>query len=415
MIEYKEFFLDNGLQVILHSDTTTPLAAVNLLYRVGSRDEDPEKTGFAHLFEHLMFGGSVNIPVYDEPLQKAGGENNAFTNNDFTDYYITIPSQNIETAFWLESDRMLDLAFSQKSLEVQRKVVTEEFGQRYLNQPYGDIWLLLRPLAYQVHPYRWPTIGMDVSHIAGAKMEDVEAFYRRYYRPSNAILTIAGDFDEARVRVLSERWFGQISKGPALPNVYPSEPVQGQRRFLEVEREVPADMIIKAYQMVPRMHPGFHATDLLSDVLSNGRSSRLFRRLVMDNRSFSEVDAFITGDMDAGLFVLTGKPSEGISLASAEAILDEQIDEIMHSGPEEHELEKVKNKAEAAWEFSNVSILNRAMQLSVAAMMGDTSLVNSETDRIRAVSADDIRNVAAEMFRSENASVIYYRSKNHSS
>ena len=310
---------------------------------------------------------------------------------------------------------MLDLAFSQKSLEVQRKVVTEEFGQRYLNQPYGDIWLLLRPLAYQVHPYRWPTIGMDVSHIAGAKMEDVEAFYRRYYRPSNAILTIAGDFDEARVRVLSERWFGQISKGPAHPNVYPVEPVQGQRRFLEVEREVPADMIIKAYHMVPRIHPWYHAADLLSDVLSNGRSSRLFRRLVMENRSFSEVDAFITGDMDAGLFVLTGKPSEGISLVSAEAILDEQIDEIMHSGPEEHELEKVKNKAEAAWEFSNVSILNRAMQLSVAAMMGDTSLVNSETDRIRAVSADDIRNVASEMLRSENASVIYYRSKNHSS
>ena len=291
MIEFDKFVLDNGLRVLVHKDASTPIVAMNIIYDVGARDEDPELTGFAHLFEHLMFGGSKNIPRYDEVLEKVGAENNAFTNNDFTNYYLTIPKENLETAFWLESDRMLELAFSPKSLDVQRNVVIEEYKQRYLNQPYGDVWLILRPLVYRHHPYQWATIGKDIKHIENARMEDVKDFYRRFYNPSNAILTLAGDVDLQEIRKLSEKWFGPIPKGKTAKRQLPVEPPQTEPRFLEVEKDVPVNALFKIYRMCSRKDEEYYATDLLSDILSNGKSSRLNQELHKKRGLFSSVSA----------------------------------------------------------------------------------------------------------------------------
>ncbi|MBE9491597.1 MAG: insulinase family protein, partial [Bacteroidetes bacterium] len=260
MIDFDKFELNNGLKVIVHQDTSTPIVAMNILYDVGARDEDPDKTGFAHLFEHLMFGGSENIPKYDVPLENAGGENNAFTNNDITNYYLTIPKQNMELAFWLESDRMLQLAFSEKSLEVQRNVVIEEFKQSYLNQPYGDIWLLLRPLAYKLHPYQWTTIGKDISHIENATRKDVKAFYRKFYNPNNAILTVAGDIEMKEIEKLAQKWFGSIESFPKHERNLPLEPKQLEQRHLRVKRNVPFDSIYKAYHMCKRTDEDYYTT-----------------------------------------------------------------------------------------------------------------------------------------------------------
>lgn len=412
MIDYSKFELNNGLKVIVSTDTSTPMVAVNVLYNVGARDEHPDKTGFAHLFEHLMFGGSVNIPSYDEPLQKAGGENNAFTSNDFTNYYISIPRQNIETAFWLESDRMLDLAFSEKCLEVQRNVVIEEFKQRYLNQPYGDIWMLLRPLAYKVHPYQWSTIGKEISHIANATMDDVRAFYRKYYHPVNAILSVVGNIKEDEVRHLCDKWFDPIPKSEANHRNIPKEPTQKERRNLTVQRDVPFDMLFKAFHMCSHLDKGYYATDLLSDVLSNGNSSRLYNNLVKEKKIFSEIDAYITGDIEEGLFVFSGKPVQGISVEKAEAAIDEEIKIIKEQLVSEQELDKINNKLEASLEFSNVSILNRALKLASSELLGNIELVNTEKERYRAVTPEQIREVAQEVFAEENASVLYYLSNN---
>ena len=314
MINFDKFTLSNGLRVIVHHDPTTPLVAMNILYDVGARDEDPDKTGFAHLFEHLMFGGSINIPSYDEPLQKAGGENNAFTNCDFTNYYLTLPKNNLETAFWLESDRMLDLAFSEKSLEVQRQVVIEEFNQSYLNQPYGDVWLLLKPLAYKVHPYQWNTIGKTTQHIAEATMADVKSFYSRYYNPNNAILSLAGDIQSDEIRVLAEKWFGPIASGPENTRKLPAEPDQKEARTLTVHRDVPTNAIYKAWHSCSRMDKNYIASDLISDILGSGESSVLKKELVKKKRLFSEIDAYITGDIDPGLFIISGKLMPDVSI-----------------------------------------------------------------------------------------------------
>jgi predicted Zn-dependent peptidase len=386
------------------------MVAVNVLYDVGSRDEHPDKTGFAHLFEHLMFGGSVNIPSYDEPLQKAGGENNAFTSNDFTNFYISIPRQNIETAFWLESDRMLSLAFSEKSLEVQRNVVIEEFKQRYLNQPYGDTWMLLRPLVYKVHPYQWSTIGKEISHIADATMDDVREFYHKYYNPSNAILSVVGNVTEEEVRRLCEKWFSPIPGGEPYQRNIPREPRQTERRNLSVSRDVPFDMLFKAFHMCSRMDKDYYASDMLSDVLSNGNSSRLYNNLVKEKKIFSEIDAYITGDIEEGLFVFSGKPVEGISVETAEAAIDHEIEEIKHQLVSDEEMDKIKNKTEASIEFSNVSILNRALKLAANELLGDIELVNTEADKYRAVTAADIQRVANQILVDTNASVLYYLS-----
>ena len=412
MINFEKFKLDNGLRVIFHKDTNTPIAAVNILYNVGSKDEDPNKTGFAHLFEHLMFGGSVNIPNFDKALQEAGGSNNAFTNCDYTNYYDTLPKVNIETALWLESDRMLRLAFTNKSLEVQRKVVIEEFKQNYLNQPYGDFWLLMRPLAYKVHPYRWATIGKDISHIENASMQDVKDFFYKYYAPNNAILTVAGDFELSEIKKLTEKWFSHINAGDIPDRFLKKEPDQKEQRITEVKRNVPIDSYYKAYHMCERSHKDFYAADLLSDILSNGDSSRLYQSLVKNKTVFSSLDAYITGSIETGLFVFTGKLNKGTDYKRAEKELDTEIEKIISEKVNNKELQKVKNKIESKSIFGETDVLNKAMGLSYFELLGNASMINYEVEKYNNVSSEDIQNVARRIFRKENSNIIYYKSAN---
>jgi len=411
MINFEKFTLSNGLRVLVHHDESTPIAAINVLYDVGARDEDPAKTGFAHLFEHLMFGGSVNIPKYDEPLEKAGGENNAFTNNDITNYYLTLPVQNIETGFWLESDRMFQLAFSEKSLDVQRNVVTEEFSQTHLNQPFGDVWLLLRPLAYKVHPYRWATIGKEISHIQHAEMDDVKAFYKKYYNPNNAILVVAGNVDTGEVKALAEKWFGPIQNTGENKRNIPIEPQQTEPRFLVNENNVPLDAIYKAWHMCGRMDNAYHSTDLLSDILSNGDSSRFYNELVKKQKRFSDLNAYIMGSADEGLFVVSGRLVKGVKLEDADEAIIAELDKIKTAAIDEKELQKVKNKIEASLEFSEMNVLEKAMNLAFAELMGNAADVNEEGKKYQAVTSQQIREKANQVLRPENCSTLYYKSK----
>ncbi len=411
MIGFKKFTLQNGLRLIVHQDRSTPIVAVNVLYDVGAKDEHPDKTGFAHLFEHLMFGGSINIPKYDAPLQQVGGENNAFTNNDFTNYYITLPKQNIETAFWLESDRMLDLAFSPKSLDVQRNVVIEEFKQVFLNQPYGDAWLLLRPLVYKTHPYQWSTIGKEISHIETASMNDVKAFYQKYYNPNNAILVVAGDIEANEIKELAEKWFGEIPKGEPSKRELTKEIEQTATRTLSVKRNVPVDAIYKAYHMCSRTDKDYHATDLLSDVLSNGESSRLYSKLVKEQKLFSELNAFISGDIDEGMFIISGKLMQNVSIEQAENAIHLELEKIKTDIITADELQKVKNKIESSLTFSEVNILTKAMNLAYYELLGDANNINKEVEHYEMVTVDDIRRIARELFRLENESTLYYLSE----
>jgi len=412
MIHFEKFTLNNGLRVVVHCDNSTPMAAMSIIYDVGSRDEDPEKTGFAHLFEHLMFGGSVNIPKYDEPLEKAGGINNAYTSNDLTNYYLSLPAPNIETGFWLESDRMYQLAFSEKSLEVQQNVVTEEFRQTHLNQPYGDAWMLLRPLAYTIHPYRWPTIGKEISHIQNAVMEDVRAFYNTYYNPDNAVLAVSGNVTTTLVQQLAEKWFAPIENTGQHRRNLPAEPVQTDPRFLEVEREVPADMIYKAWKMHHRNDPGYYAADLLSDILGNGKSSRLFRRLVMEKKVFTELECYVTGSFDPGLLVISGRPSEGVKIGDAEKAILDEVSILLEEKPENGELQKVKNKVEAHLKFSQMNVLNKAINLAFGEILGDAGLINSEFEKYNAVTKEQILQVAGEVLHPSKCSTMYYLAKN---
>ncbi len=411
MILFDKFTLNNGLKVLVHKDESTPIVAMNILYNVGARDESPEKTGFAHLFEHLMFGGSVNIPEYDEPLERAGGENNAFTNNDITNYYLTIPKQNLETGFWLESDRMLSLAFTKKSLNVQRNVVIEEFKQSYLNQPYGDIWLLLRPLAYKVHPYQWATIGKDISHIANAEMIDVKSFFRKFYCPQNAIMTIAGNVNLEEIKELSEKWFGPIPGGKILVKELPVEPEQNEHRSLTVERDVPYDSIYKAYKMCARLDKEYYATDLLSDILSFGDSSRLYKTLVKKLKLFSKINAYHLGHFDKGIFIISGQLVKNVSFEKAENALNQLLEEMKTDLISEEELTKVNNKVEANYIFSEMSVLNKAMNLSIYELLGDADLINKEIDLYKQVTRGQIKTLSNNMFRNTNCSTLYYKAK----
>ena len=411
MIEFEKFELENGLKVIVHNDSSIPLACVNILYNVGSRDEDPAQTGFAHLFEHLMFGGSVNIPYYDEPLQTVGGENNAFTTNDITNYYITLPSDNLETAFWLESDRMLSLAFSEKSLDVQRNVVVEEFKQRYLNQPYGDVWLLLRPLAYKTHSYQWDTIGKEIAHIENAKIEDVKSFFYKFYCPNNAIMIVAGNVNTSEVRALAEKWFSAIPKGPENKRSLTPEPLQTEPRTLTVKRDVPYDAIYKVYHMYSRYDREYYTVDLISDILSKGKSSRLYKELVKKKRLFSEVNAFLTGSFDKGLFVISGKLVKGVSTKAAEDAIEIELEKMRKESVEEKELTKVKNKMESALSFSEMDILNKAMNLAVSELLGDANLINKEVENYLSVTSLQIQEQSNRIFSENNCSTLYYLSE----
>lgn len=410
-IDFNQFTLKNGLEVVVHQDKSTPLACLNVMYDVGSRDEDPERTGFAHLFEHLMFGGSINIPSYDSPLQTAGGQNNAFTSTDVTNYYITLPVENLETAFWLESDRMLNLAFTEKSLEVQRNVVIEEFRQRYLNQPYGDAWLLMRPLAYSEHPYKWATIGKEEKHIAEATMEEVKAFFAKHYRPKNAILVVAGNVELEQVQELAKKWFEPISKGEKPLRNLPVEPKQREAKRLEVERPVPLDAMYISFHMCGKLESEYPAWNLLSDVLAGGNSSRLHEKLVKEKRIFTAVGAFITSEKDPSLFTIAGHLSAGISIDEAEKAIWDEIELLRSELVQESELEKVKNQMEASHEFSEMSLLNRALGLAYYGLMGDTNLVNTEIDRHRKVEVPDLQKVASKHLIKTNSSTLIYKRK----
>lgn len=410
MVTFNRFVLSNGLKVLVHEDYTTPMAVVNVLYDVGARDEDPEKTGFAHLFEHLMFGGSVNIPSYDEPLQRVGGENNAFTSNDITNYYITLPAVNLETAFWLESDRMLSLAFSEKSLDVQRNVVSEEFKQRYLNQPYGDVWLKFRPLIYKEHPYRWATIGKDLSHIEQATIEDVKAFFARHYNPSNAILVVGGAVNTEDVKALAEKWFEPIEGKAKPPRNLPVEPVQTEARREIIRADVPLNAIYIAFHMPGRTDQGYYEADLISDILSRGNSSRLHISLIKEQKLFSEINAYMTGSDDPGLFVIDGKLTEGVDIETAEKAIWAELEKLKTELVPEDELTKVKNKIESLMVFSEMSLLDKAMNLAFFELMGNAADLNNETQKYLLLSADDIKRRAGNLFRRENSSTLLYLS-----
>ncbi len=413
MIQFERFVLANGLRVLVHEDKSTPMAVVNVLYDVGARDEDPAKTGFAHLFEHLMFGGSINIPVYDEPLQQAGGENNAYTTNDLTNYYCQLPAENIETAFWLESDRMLSLAFSKKSLEVQRKVVCEEFKEHYINKPYGDVWHKMRTLAYTTHPYRWMTIGASLSHVEEATLEDVKAFFFKHYTPCNAILVVAGNITTDQIKALAEKWFAPIPAGEKYDRNLPVEPRQTESRSMEVTANVPLDALYKCWHIYPRTDMRYYVADLITEILSGGGSSRLFQKLVKEQQLFSNIECYHLGSTDAGLLTIEGKLVKGIKMDAAEKAVNEVLKELIDHGITVRDLEKVKNKTESMIAFEDMSVMSRAASLAMYELLGDAELINIELQRYQAVTAQQLQDECRIIFDEHNCNTLYYHSNNN--
>ncbi len=408
-IEFSKHTLKNGLRLIIHQDTTTPMAAVNVLYDVGSRDENPDKTGFAHLFEHLMFGGSINIPIFDEPIEMAGGKNNAFTNTDITNYYEVIPAQNIETALWLESDRMLSLAFNPESLETQRKVVSEEYKEHYINQPYGDVSHLMSELCFNVHPYRWPTIGASLKHIEDATLKDVKAFFKKHYLPNNAIMAVCSPMSENEILPLVEKYFGEIKMGEVPVRNLPKEPAQTAYRNLKVQRKVATNAFYMSFHALERTHPDFYAMDIITDLLSNGKSSRMYQRLVKDNPLFGNISCYHTGNHDPGLVKVSGKLLPNISFESAEAAVFAEIEKLCNEKIDEQELQKVKNKIESTHQFSNVDLGDRAFNLAYYELLfNDTNRINTDFEYYQKVTTQDVQRVAKEIFRKENCSTMYY-------
>jgi predicted Zn-dependent peptidase len=410
-ISFERFTLENGLRALVHKDTTTPMVAVNVLYDVGARDETPDRTGFAHLFEHLMFGGSENIPSYDEPLQMAGGENNAYTTNDITNYYIQLPLQNLETALWLESDRMKSLSFSEKSLDVQRKVVSEEFKEHYINKPYGDAWEHLRLLAYKVHPYRWMTIGKELKHIEDAKLDDVKAFFFQHYRPLNAVLCVAGNVTTEQVKQLTQKWFGDIPSGEKQERKLPQEPRQLDARVQTIYADVPLDAVYKAWHIEGRLSDGYYAADLITEIMGNGYASRLYQRLVKEQQLFSNISCYHTGSIDPGLLVVEGKVVEGKSIEEANEAIAKEMALLAEKGVTEEEFTKAKNKIEAMIEFEDTSLLSRANNLAFYELLGDAALINTELERYQSITAPFVQETAKNVLREENCSTLLYRKK----
>jgi len=388
------------------------MAVVNVLYDVGAKDEDPAKTGFAHLFEHLMFGGSIHIPDYDKPLQRAGGENNAYTTNDLTNYYCSLPAENIETAFWLESDRMLSLAFSKKSLEVQRKVVCEEFKEHYINKPYGDLWFKMRELAFTTHPYRWMTIGKDLSHIENATIDDVKAFFHKHYNPSNAILVVAGNVTTDQVKGLSEKWFGPIPNGEKYQRNLPEEPKQTGAKMMDVTADVPLDALVKTWHIEARLEKGYYVADLITEILGGGGSSRMYQALVKEKQLFSSLDCYHFGSIDKGLLAIEGKLVKGVKLEDADKAVCEQLQKIQNDLIDDSELQKVKNKTESVIAFEDMSVMSRASSLANYELLGDANLMNTELDRYQAITSEDIKAYSKIIFDTDNSNTLYYRSKN---
>jgi zinc protease len=412
LIAYSRFQLANGLRVIVHEDNSTPMVSLNVLYDVGSRDESPEQTGFAHLFEHLMFAGSANVPDIDDCIQLAGGENNAYTTNDNTNFYSTVPAANLELIFWLESDRMMSLNINEHSLDVQRKVVVEEFKETCLNQPYGDAWHHLADLAYKVHPYRWPTIGLVPKHIEDAKLEDVRNFYIRFYQPDNAILSVAGNVTVAEIKRLAEKWFADVPTLKLPKRDLPQEPAQLQlNKLVNNNNNIPADALFMAFHVPARDEPDYYVTDLISDLLANGGSSRLFRRLQKEQKLFNQIDAYVTGSVEPGLLVVEGRPMEGVSLEDAEAAIWKELEELKNEIIPTIELRKIQNKAESTLIFSETGALNKALNLAYFESLGKPELINQEVDLYNRITVEDIQRMAKSVFVEENCSVVHYESK----
>ena len=411
MINFENFTLDNGLRVIVHEDPSSTVAAVNIMYDVGSRDEAPNKTGFAHLFEHLMFGGSKHVPAYDKALQQVGGDNNAYTTPDVTNYYCTLPAVNLETAFWVESDRMLELSFDPQVLAVQKKIVVEEFKERYLNQPYGDVWLKLCDLAYTQHPYRWPTIGKEISHIEQATIEEVKAFFYKFYVPNNAVLVVAGAVQYEEVKKLSEKWFAPIAAGPVYHRALPQEPVQTSTRNLHVSADVPLNALYKTYHMPKRLSQDYHKVALMADILGGGKSSRLYQQLVETKQYFNTIGAYITETTDPGLCIISGSLNDGISFEVAEKAIQAIITDIQNQPIAPKELEKVKNQTETHRVWSAVDLLHRTHELAMATVLGDTNLVNQEAASIQEVTSEEILHTAQHVLDTHNSSTLYYQRK----
>ncbi|WP_430972748.1 M16 family metallopeptidase [Sunxiuqinia rutila] len=411
MIKFERYKLDNGLQLIVYPDYSTPMVALDVCYHVGAKNENPERTGFAHLFEHLMFGGTKNIPDYDDALQHAGGENNAYTTNDLTNYYLTLPKENLETGFWLESDRMLELDFSEEKLNVQKNVVIEEFKQRNLNQPYGDVWPLLRELAYKVHPYQWQTIGKEISHIADASLEEVKAFFYRFYAPDNAVLILSGHVDPEECLKLANKWFGDIPNRNVNKAPIPQEPRQQEFREMTVERDVPDTALYLAFHMPDRRQRGYYVCDLISDVLSNGNSSRLYQRLVKEEKLFVELDAYVSGDHDPGLFIVSGKLAEGVTIPQAKAAIWKELQHMQQELVSAVELEKVKNKLEANLVYSQMNYLNMAQELANFENIDRAERINEQMVIYRSISSADLMLQAQELFQETNCSQLNYLAK----
>jgi zinc protease len=412
MINFERFTLPNGLRVIVHQDTSTPMTVTDIMYDVGARDEEPDHTGFAHLFEHLMFGGSINIPAYDEPLQMAGGDNNAYTTNDLTNYYIQLPAENLETAFWLESDRMLSLAFTEKSLDVQRKVVCEEFKEHYINKPYGDAWHKMRDLAYKVHPYRWMTIGKELSHVENAKLDDVKNFFFKYYRPQNAILVVAGNVTTSHVKNLAEKWFGDIPPGEKNNRRIPEEPKQTAARKLELHADVPLDALYKCWHIYSRLDRRYYISDLITDILSGGGSSRLHQSLVKEKRLFSNIECYHLGSVENGILTIEGKLIKGKKMEEAEKAIEEELEKLRNEMVKEEELQKVKNKTESMIAFEDMSVMNRANSLAFYELLGNAEWMNDELKKYHTVTTRDILEESQKIFREENSNTIWYLSNN---
>ncbi|MCZ2223667.1 MAG: insulinase family protein [Chitinophagales bacterium] len=410
MIQYNSYTLSNGLKLLVHEDTSTPMAVVDIMYNVGAKDEEKNKTGFAHLFEHLMFGGSINIPVFDEPLQRAGGENNAYTTNDLTNYYCILPAKNIETAFWLESDRMLSLAFDKKSLEVQRKVVCEEFKEHYINKPYGDIWHKMRDLAYEVHPYKWMTIGKELSHIENATMEEVKEFFFKFYQPNNAILVVAGNVETNKIIQLAEKWFGNIPSGKKYERNLPIEPKQKQAKFSEIKADVPLDAIIKTWHIDARLTKGYYAADLITEIFGGGNSSRLFQSLVKEKQLFSDITCFHFGSIEPGLLTIEGKLIKGVKMIDAEKAIEEEIEKLTTEQINNKELQKVKNRTESVITFEDISLMSRANNLALYELLGDADLINKELEKYQEITEADILQYAQTIFDKNNSNTIHYYS-----
>lgn len=412
MIQYETFTLDNGLKVVVHEDSSVGKAVLDVIYRVGARNEDENRTGFAHLFEHLMFGGSKHITDYDTPLQRVGGENNAFTTNDLTNYYLTVPSNQLETGFWLESDRMLELDFSQKSLDVQKSVVIEEFKQRYLNKPYGDAHLILRSLHFEKHPYRWPTIGKEISHIEGATLDEVKEFFYGFYAPNNATLVVTGNVELEEVKRLAEKWFGPIPRRKLRHRELPVEPAQTAPRSKTVYKEVPFPSVYKMYHIPAKGERGYYIADLITDILSGGKAGHLYQRLVKDKQVASSVRAFSWGAHDPGMVSIDATLTPGTTPEVYEAALQEVLDALLELP--EAELTRVKNSVESQFVMERTTVLNRAMLLAIMDSMGDMDLVNTSLDKYLSITHDEIVDGVTRYFSNNNCSTLYYLPQNGS-